>query len=197
MRDFYVHILTFLSLSAPCLSQDYSNSHLKWNGKCTPVNAGFNENYRRGNSYETNYESYLTFYTCKGWYQSCDKSVEHAIRMDDYFLATSSCVQDYCNTCDSDSCTSDCEMYADMTMSSRYYIESGNNTYNGCSVAKSLEGLRYFYGPQCNDDGDLTLGYFFDKNCQLNATRRGHINSTESFIDFDVFSFVHSVSSKE
>jgi hypothetical protein len=73
-------------------------------------------------------------------------------------------------------------------------VENGNSTYNGCSATTSSEGLRYYYGPQCTNDGDLTMGYFFDKYCQLNATRRGIIYSPESFVAFDVFYFVQSVS---
>lgn len=42
--------------------------------------------------------------------------------------------------------------------------------------------------------GDLTMGYFFYKYFQLNATRRGSIYSPESFVAFDVFYFVQSVS---
>ena len=185
-----LYLLTFLLSSKVCVSYDSyshlsSSHHLKWNGKCTSVPAGLNYDYRKGKSYETNYESYFAFYTCKGW--SCDKTIERAIRIDDYFTATSGCVQDYCAQCDDESCSLNCEVYANMTS------DYGNSTYNGCSATTSSEGLRYYYGPQCTDNGDVTMGYFFDRHCQLNATRRRNIYSPESFISFDVFSFVQSV----
>lgn len=116
------------------------------------------------------------------------------MRMDDYFRATSGCVNNYCDLCDDDDCSSDCERYALMAAATS---EDGNSTYNGCSATTSSEGLRYFYGPQCTDEGDVTMGYYFDKQCQLNATRRGSIYSPESFVSFDVLSFVHSVSLNE
>ncbi|KAL7522386.1 hypothetical protein ACHAWX_007070 [Stephanocyclus meneghinianus] len=190
-----LHFLTFLSSPYVCLGydgySDLTSSHnLKWSGKCTSVPAGFNYNYRKGKSYETNYESYFAFFTCNGW--SCDKTVERAIRIDDYFRATSGCVQDYCAQCSDAGCSSNCNTYGNMTSLTDDY---GNNTYNGCSATTSSEGLRYYYGPQCTDDGNVTMGYFFDKHCQLNATRRRNIYSPDSFIYFDVFRFVQSICS--
>eukprot|EP00804_Cyclotella_cryptica_P028123 CCRYP_011008-RA/>CCRYP_011008-RA protein AED:0.02 eAED:0.02 QI:670/1/1/1/1/1/2/198/387 len=184
----FLRFFTILSSSILCLayggySDLTSSHHLKWNGKCTSVPAGFNYNYRKGKGYETNYESYFAFYTCKGW--SCDRTVERAIRIDDYFRATSGCVQDYCDQCTDDSCSSNCITYASLA--------TGNDTYDGCSATTSSEGLKYYYGPQCTHEGDVTMGYFFDKHCQLNATRRGNIYSPESFISFDVFRFVQSI----
>lgn len=192
-----LHFLTFLSSPYVCLGydgySDLTSSHnLKWSGKCTSVPAGFNYNYRKGKSYETNYESYFAFFTCNGW--SCDKTVERAIRVDDYFRATSGCVQDYCAQCSDAGCSSNCNTYGNMTSLTDDY---GNSTYNGCSATTSSEGLRYYYGPQCTDDGNVTMGYFFDKHCQLNATRRRNIYSPDSFISFDVFRFVQSVRLKE
>jgi hypothetical protein len=190
-----IYSLALLSILQPCFSQyEYSDLtssyHLKWNGKCTSVPAGLNYNYRKGKSYEINHEYYLAFHTCKSSF-SCDRSVEHAVRLDDYFRATSGCAQDYCDQCDGDKCSANCELY---TLMAAATIEDGNSTYNGCSLTISSEGLRYYYGPQCTNDGDLTMGYFFDKHCQLNATRRGNIYSPESFVAFNVFYFVQSVS---
>ena len=113
------------------------------------------------------------------------------MRLDNYFRATSGCVQNYCSQCDGSDCSSNCEYYQAMAAAT---IEDGNSTYNGCSATTSSEGLHYFYGPQCTEDGDLTMGYYFDKYCQLNATRRGNIYSPDSFVSFDVFHFVQSVS---
>lgn len=187
------NLLLFLSSSKLCLGYgDYSDItskyHLKWNGKCTLVPAGLNYNFRTGASYQTVYESYLAFYTCKGWY--CDKTVERAVRMDDFFRATSSCVQDYCFQCNDENCSIDCKNYAKMTS---LISDDGNGTYNGCSAVTSLEGLQYYYGPQCTVDGQITMGYYFDRHCQVSARRSSNIYSSESFITFDVFRFVQSV----
>lgn len=184
-----------LSLFRPSRSQynytDLTSSyHLKWNGKCTSVPSGLNYNFRKGKSYEINHESYLAFRVCRNSF-SCDKNVEHAVRLDDYFKATSGCVADHCSQCSNEECTANCEKYALMAEATS---DNGNSTYNGCSATTSSEGLKYYYGPQCTDDGDMTMGYFFDMHCQLNATRRGDIYSPEDFVSFDVFNFVQSVS---
>ncbi|KAL3800121.1 hypothetical protein HJC23_001042 [Cyclotella cryptica] len=192
IRLFYV--LAFLSSSKLCLGHDgysypTSKHHLKWNGKCAMVPLELDYKSGRGKTYQNAYESYFAFYTCKG--RSCDKTVMHAIRMDDYFRSTSSCVQDYCDQCNGEHCTSDCRNYVKMTSMS----DDGKRTYNGCTAITSIEGLRYYYGPKCTIDGHVTMGYYFDKHCQINATRRRGIISTESFTSLDVFGFVQSICS--
>ena len=203
---------------------DVSPYTLRFNGRCTSIKAGVNYNYHSdANHYANNYEQYLTFHTCPtskrlSWGSGCNKAVEHNVRIEDYFASASSCVNDYCERCNYEcvqatsinatntvdfceaKCISSCNSYASMTGSNAndaYAYDGGSylDTYYGCSqVTDQTQGYTYYYGAMCSEKGGLTMGYYFDEYCQVNATTRS-ISSVASFIDFDVFGFVNEICS--
>ncbi|EED93027.1 predicted protein [Thalassiosira pseudonana CCMP1335] len=174
---------------------DVSPYTLRFNGRCTSIKAGVNYNYHSdANHYANNYEQYLTFHTCPtskrlSWGSGCNKAVEHN--------ATSINATNTVDFCEA-KCISSCNSYASMTGSNAndaYAYDGGSylDTYYGCSqVTDQTQGYTYYYGAMCSEKGGLTMGYYFDEYCQVNATTRS-ISSVASFIDFDVFGFVNEI----
>ncbi|KAL3776843.1 hypothetical protein ACHAWO_004248 [Cyclotella atomus] len=155
----------------------------------------------------------------------CKVETEHTISIPDYFYATQKCVDSYCTECynkcgerrlqedegndananqaydfnsasmNCNSCKSGCTSYA--TLAGILGDNYSNNQYYSpyCTQVIDQSGVDYYYGPVCSSNGGVSMGFFFDNQCELNVKKDIAIDETSSTVSssFDLFSFVHGI----
>lgn len=92
------------------------------------------------------------------------------------------------------SCKTGCSSYAILAGISGNYNQ--NQYYPPyCTQVSDQSGTNYYYGPKCNANGGVSMGFFFDDACELNVKKDVTIDESVSSItsSFDVFSFVHGI----
>jgi hypothetical protein len=130
---------------------DLSAYSLKYN-TCVHTKIASNDDSVEGNSYYVNgayrgqYNSYATFHLCQDNNGSgqctCDTSIEYAAPLADF-----------------------------VQISLQYNGGGGDEAnYLGCQQYGQENGIDYYLGPQCSDNGDIMIGTYYDEDCTVKAS---------------------------
>lgn len=95
-----------------------------------------------------------------------------------------------CNVCETG-----CSSYA--TLVANYGGNDNNNVQSPyCTRVFDQTGTDYYYGPRCSDSGGVSMGFFFDNQCELNVKKDISVDESANSAlssSFDLFSFVHGI----
>ncbi|KAL3791238.1 hypothetical protein HJC23_000855 [Cyclotella cryptica] len=204
---------------------------------CTKINTGERHDQYQSSAHSYAYyvKQYFTFKTCyhgqswkklyfweQGADEVCKLNAEHTLSVEDYFYATSECVDNYCSACYNQCggngrglgeenggeqgydwssngmncyyCTKNCRSYA--TLHGNYGGNNDGKYYSPhCTKVFDQSGTDYYYGPVCTEQGGVGMGFFFDNKCELNVKKEITIDESSSSVSssFDVFQFVHEI----
>ena len=144
-----------------------------------------NVNFYNGR-YHAQYQVFATFHVCddgSGANQcsSCDYGVEYATDMNQYLDSSLEHWENYCGACenacrrrrleDEAGAEDDIDCNTCSNACAKYQVGDDNedeSAYTECGAgAVDEDGLQYYYGPQCSDEGKIIIGVFYDDECTI------------------------------
>lgn len=163
------------------LEEDFSAYSVKF-GRCFKVKIPDEDQDQEGNSYFYNgaYRSqsnaYVAFHLCSDGCGDCDTSIGYVAEIDSVLDAEVNYVQQYCYACqaqcrrfleeggqnqgmqaDCSTCSTVCKSYNSGNG------ETDETQYLNCQAAYADgNGLQYYAGPGCSDDGHVVIRLYYD-----------------------------------
>lgn len=180
----FFSLISLLSQAAARNLEDGSSAYSVKFGRCFKVKIPDEDQDQEGNSYFYNgaYRSqskaYASFHLCSDGCGECDTSTGYVTELDNFLDAEINYVEQYCNACQNQcrrfledgggnqsqqvqavcsTCSNVCKTY-----------NSGNGgndetQYLNCQAAYADEnGLQYYAGPGCSDDGHVVIRLYYD-----------------------------------
>ena len=133
-------------------------------------------------SYRAQYMRYATFHLCTNNQNSCDcdYSTQYATEISEFLQTTLNHMENYCETCeamcgrrrldegyavDCNACSNDCSTFnsGQGNADESDYVECAAGYVDG-------DGIQYYYGPQCDSNGQLEIGLFYDDECTVKTS---------------------------
>ena len=137
-------------------------------------------------AYRSQYQRYMAFFVCQSSYDEGDSNCqEYVADLDTYLEMTVETTQNVCQACrnqcrrrmeeegqgqeqgnvvvNCQTCASECELLM--------YGGGGNDEsqYLQCQESYNDGELQYYTAPQCDNNGGLSIGYFYDDECTIKA----------------------------
>lgn len=175
-------VMNLLSQAVARKLEDGSSAYSVKFGRCFKVKIPDEDQDQEGNSYFYNgayrsqFKAYASYHLCEDGCGECDTFIGYVTELDNFLNAEINYVQQYCYACQSQcrrhledggenlgmevnckTCSSVCKAYNNGN--------DGNDEtqYLNCQAAYADDnGLQYYAGPGCSDDGHVVIRLYYD-----------------------------------